>query len=219
MVRNPATSQPTSSAWASATTVIGGLSTIRNQLAYFEPQPSDPSQSKPIAQQAVWLLDPSGRVLRQNHLANDALEFTQAFRIEDQLLKPFLATQDNYWFGQINQVRRNGQPGMALLSAGTGRVAVGLNPRSQGQLAVIFEVNLQVSEELLQLFARSVNLTPTEADVVRLMLMGLRPKAIAQARSRSEATVRSHIKNLLSKSGCVSAQELLVVLTRLPKIT
>jgi DNA-binding CsgD family transcriptional regulator len=218
MVRNQVAPSPASTASAPLVHSAGDIASLRNQLAYVEPFPSDFLDTPASAEQAVWLLDPFGRVLRLNPLASEALEHSQAFRIEDQLLKPFRPAQDTYWFDQISQVRRSGKPSMALLSASSGRVAIGLNPRSQGHLAVFFEVNLQVSDELLELFARSANLTPTEIDVVRLMLMGMRPKAIAQARSRSEATVRSHIKNLLSKSGCVSVQELLVMLTRLPKI-
>lgn len=191
---------------------------IKDVLAYYEPDTSEFYASEPLpnAVHAIFILDGIDRVRRKNFLAEELLDDRQLFRLANGHLVPFLDSELPYWERQLNAVRKSGKPRFAILAGLHNRFAVGLSVRSQGDIEVHIETGLKIREEVLQVFCDSTGITGSEKEVLRWVLVGLKPKAIAHIRSRSEATVRSHVKNALAKSGCSSVPELIAMVTRLP---
>jgi DNA-binding CsgD family transcriptional regulator len=196
----------------------GVESSVKNALAYYEPETTEPrsAESLPNVFHAIFILDGLDRVRRKNYLADELLEEKQLFGIANGRLVPFLESELPYWDRQINSVRKTGKPRFAILAGLHSRFAVGLSVRAQGDVEVHVETGLKIREEVLQVFCDSTGITGSEKEVLRWVLVGLKPKAIAHIRSRSEATVRSHVKNALAKSGCSSVPELIAMVTRLP---
>jgi DNA-binding CsgD family transcriptional regulator len=194
------------------------LPLIKDVLAYYEPDTSEFHTSEPLSNafHAIFILDGIDRVRRKNYLAEELLDDRQLFRITNGHLVPFLDSELPYWERQLNAVRKSGKPRFAILAGLHNRFAVGLSVRSQGDIEVHIETGLKIREEVLQVFCDSTGITGSEKEVLRWVLVGLKPKAIAHIRSRSEATVRSHVKNALAKSGCSSVPELIAMVTRLP---
>jgi DNA-binding CsgD family transcriptional regulator len=191
---------------------------IKDVLAYYEPEPSafSAAEAVPNVGHAIFILDGSDRIRRKNYLAEELLVDQQLFRTDAGRLIPLFESELPYWDRQVNSVRRNGKPRFAILAGLHNRFAVGLSLRSQGDIEVHVETGLKIREEVLQVFCDSTGITGSEKEVLRWVLVGLKPKAIAHIRSRSEATVRSHVKNALAKSGCSSVPELIAMVTRLP---
>jgi DNA-binding CsgD family transcriptional regulator len=194
------------------------LPSVKDALAYYEPDTSDFYAAEPLPSvvHAIFILDGIDRVRRKNYLAEELLDDHQLFRVANGHLVPFLDSELPYWERQLNAVRKSGKPRFAILAGLHNRFAVGLSVRSQGDIEVHIETGLKIREEVLQVFCDSTGITGSEKEVLRWVLVGLKPKAIAHIRSRSEATVRSHVKNALAKSGCSSVPELIAMVTRLP---
>jgi DNA-binding CsgD family transcriptional regulator len=194
------------------------LQSIKDVLGYFEPDAVQcaPPEPAPHAIHAIFILDSVDRVRRKNYLAEELLAEQQLFSLAEGRLVPFLRSETPYWDRSLASVRRMGKARFVILAGLHNRFAVGLCLRSQGDIEVHIETGLKIREEVLQVFCDSTGITSCEKEVLRWVLVGLKPKAIAHIRSRSEATVRSHVKNALAKSGCSSVPELIAMVTRLP---
>ncbi len=208
---------------------------LRDSLAYYEPNTGefgsvsafDGSQmggndytrhsgSLDQSNHAVLIVDNEGRVRRKNFLASELIADGHLFRVQQGVLLPLSDGDLSYWSRQIGELLRTRRPRIAIVGGLYCPVAVGLRLRDQGLIEVHVETGLKLREEVLQLFCDSTGITNSERDVLRWVLIGLKPKAIAKIRSRSEATVRSHVKNALAKSGCSSVPELISMVSRLP---
>lgn len=165
---------------------------------------------------AVFLVDGSGIVRRRNFLAEEVLREEQIFFVRAGLLVPFDESDLPKFRRVLGEVARHHMSRIVVLQGKFTHLAVGISHRNGSDLAVHVQTGLSISEEALHVYSDSVGITSSEREVLRLVLQGLRPAAIAQAKSRTEATVRSHIKNCLAKSGCSSVQELIALVSRLP---
>lgn len=75
---------------------------------------------------------------------------------------------------------------------------------------------LRQSERSLIFFINNVaRLTPTERELVRLLLQGLKVQEIAQARCVEVVTVKTQIKGLLNKFGCSRTKEIVAMICQL----
>ncbi len=190
---------------------------IKDILGYFEPALSlEQSFFPKVVSHAVFVLDGSDQIRSKNYLAQEVIDEQQLFRLDNGFLEPILESELPYWARQLAELRKTRRPRIAILAGLYSRVAVGLSLRAQGDVEVHVESGLKIQEQLLQIFCDSAGITTSEKEVLRWVLAGLKPKAIAQIRSRSEATVRSHVKNALAKSGCSSVPELISMVTRMP---
>jgi len=70
----------------------------------------------------------------------------------------------------------------------------------------------------LYAFCRSAGLTPAERQVLSVLAAGATAEEIAAHVQRTLSTVRTHIRNILQKTGARSTRALLVRLSRLPPI-
>ncbi len=85
--------------------------------------------------------------------------------------------------------------------------AIGGNPDRIGLVTSILAWPAKLSSQLIATF----QLTPAEAEVLKELTLGFSVKEIAQRTGRTEATVRSHVKALLSKTDTRSQMELVRV--------
>ena len=103
-------------------------------------------------------------------------------------------------------------------------VAVPLSPRAALPQAHHPTVVLQVTDPLARtapnraLLAEAFELTPAEVDLATDLLGGLSVREIAASSGRSIATVRTHLANVLAKTGTARQSELARLLMRLPRI-
>lgn len=160
-------------------------------------------------------LDANGNTRTYNALASDLLAEQTVMKVQNGRLVPFLAADLPLWIRCLNKILDDRQASILILQAEHHRVAVALVPNNQG-VEVRIQRNDTVEDETLRIFAHSAGITAAERDVLRLVTSGLKPAIIAKVRCRSEATVRSHIKSLLYKTGCTSIQELVSLVAALP---
>jgi DNA-binding CsgD family transcriptional regulator len=189
---------------------------VNDVLRFPEPVTDVDSQSET---HAVFVLDSGGNIRRKNFEAADLIAEGNLFRIVDHRLMPLDPDEDLIWLRHLAEIRRSRRCRVALLNGKHSRVAIGLSPRAHGDVAVHIETGINTSEEVLALFCETTGITVSEKEVLRMVLAGVRPKSIASIKSRSEATVRSHIKNVLAKSRCTSVQEVIVLLARIPRFS
>jgi DNA-binding NarL/FixJ family response regulator len=119
--------------------------------------------------------------------------------------------------GTLRLPRPSGKPDLAL-------VAVPLSHSADLSLAHNPAAILQVTDPLAQttpdpaLLVEAFDLTPAEVDLAVDLLCGLTVREIADRSRRSIATVRTHLANLLAKTGTSRQSELVRLLTRLPRM-
>lgn len=72
---------------------------------------------------------------------------------------------------------------------------------------------LQKSERSLLFFINNIsNLTPTERELIKLLLQGYKVNQIAGIRSVEASTVKTQIKGLLRKFGCSRSKEIIQII-------
>jgi DNA-binding CsgD family transcriptional regulator len=94
-----------------------------------------------------------------------------------------------------------------------------ISTRADCLLSIHFETQVCFNAEALKSFSVVYSLTPAEAEILGLLCSGLRPIGISKRLTRSDATVRSHIRSLLNKTELHSMQELMITLARMPQHT
>jgi DNA-binding CsgD family transcriptional regulator len=163
--------------------------------------------------------DRFGHVISQNWTAQTLLQSESVFRVENSVLLPADAKEDDQWFQTLLEVSRTQTPRLMLLKSDSSRVAVAITPNGDRSLEIRVQTGISVSERTLSVAFSSLGLTEAEREVLRCLLNGLKPKTIACRKFRSESTVRSHIKSLLAKCGCRSLQEVIVLFGRMPDLS
>lgn len=77
-------------------------------------------------------------------------------------------------------------------------------------------VRLQKSERSLLFFINSVSkLTPTERELIRLLLQGCKVNQIAGIRNVEDSTIKTQVKGLLNKFGCTRTKEVIQIIHEL----
>lgn len=95
--------------------------------------------------------------------------------------------------------------------------SVALARRPGGPFALLFlsrGTSPLKRDELCQLF----NLSPSEAELVRLLAQGLTPAMCAERRNVSLPTVRTQLKNVYAKAGVSSQAQLMSLVLALPGV-
>lgn len=163
------------------------------------------------------VLDENGTTRSCNLLAEELIAEQSVLKMQNGRLVPFLTADLHIWLRALNKTIEQRKPSVLILHAEHHHVAVGLIPHPAG-----VEVRIQrsdtIEDETLRIFSQSIGITLAERDVLRLVSSGMKPAVIAKVRCRSEATVRSHIKSLLHKTGCTSIQELVSLVSALPSL-
>lgn len=131
-------------------------------------------------------------------------------------LVPRDGTQICTWRGHAFRLsKRHGRAFLALAVNGDRRHVALIGEPTEGTVRVRFERDVLCDEETLEAFAGCYGLTGAEEQVLLLLVQGQPPKRIAGLRTRSEATIRSQIRSVLSKTDSPSIRDLLMRLATL----
>jgi DNA-binding CsgD family transcriptional regulator len=185
------------------------------------------------AQTPTLVLDGRGRVVHANAAAERLLResdglsagatglrattSTQSARLAALIGRTAGSGDEPVTSGTLRLPRPSGRPDLAL-------VAVPLPQRAAFPLAHRPALVLQVTDPLAcaapnrALLAEAFELTPAEVAIAADMLCGLSVREIAARSGRSIATVRTHLANLLAKTGTTRQSELVRLLMQLPRL-
>ncbi|WP_345067290.1 helix-turn-helix transcriptional regulator [Leifsonia kafniensis] len=103
------------------------------------------------------------------------------------------------------------RPIVERVSALNGEFSVSATPGWGSLLSVKIPLDAPVESEDLE---DSVQVSPRERDVLRLLVSGARNKSIAERLNISENTVKFHVSNLLRKAGASTRAELVALARR-----
>ena len=185
------------------------------------------------AQAPIFVLDRPGRVVHASAEAERLLCESDGLTAGRHGLRAVTPTHSAHLAALIGRAAGSGgEPaasGMLRLPRSSGRpdlmlVAVPLSPRAALPQAHHPTVVLQVTDPLARtapnraLLAEAFELTPAEVDLATDLLGGLSVREIAASSGRSIATVRTHLANVLAKTGTARQSELARLLMRLPRI-
>lgn len=157
-------------------------------------------------------------IVEANPAAREGPAMRSGFEAVGGRLLPREASARSAWLFAIRAVLQEREPRLHWIRAGREAIAVALVPADRETLFVRFERELIAEWRAIRSFAASFGFTGAEERVVLALCTGLSPKAIALRDGISEATVRSHIKGVLEKSGVGGIRQLLMRLARLPSL-
>jgi DNA-binding NarL/FixJ family response regulator len=168
---------------------------------------------------AQFEVDELARIQRFNWRGSELLISASLFENQSQSLLPIEPSSHSYWMKSLKQCQLDKRPKLVLLQSKDAKTPVMLESSSQSTVTVRVVVESIVTTEVFDILCTSLRITQAEQLVLHHLTRGLQPKLIAKLTNRTESTVRSHIKMLLSKSQCTSMQELITVFLRMPDIS
>lgn len=169
------------------------------------------------------IIDAQGRILHANHLARHELANG---RIIMSYGNSLLGSSAEFT-SQIQQAMESsfrGQRKLLMLEAGERELSLAFTPLSHPLEADSPSVLVLLSRQstcdnlAVRMFARSLNLSPSEESVLMGLCRGLQITEIAQQHGVAESTVRSQIKTLREKAGAPSIRRLLHRVNSLPPV-
>jgi DNA-binding CsgD family transcriptional regulator len=174
------------------------------------------------------LLDGAGQVIHANHRARLDFKDAHPLSIErDRLLCRDKTSQSSFESALASASHRDQRSLLAMHHQGRalGVSIVPLPGRLHGRqgglpeghpVLVALQRNGLVESLSIDAFARSYQLSSRESEVLSALCQGLKPAQIAVQLGVGISTVRSHVHNLKSKTGCKSMIELLQQVAVLP---
>jgi DNA-binding CsgD family transcriptional regulator len=169
------------------------------------------------------IIDAQGRILHANHLARHELANG---RIIMSYGNSLLGSSAEFT-SQIQQAMESsfrGQRKLLMLVMGEKELSLAFTPLSHPLEADAPSVLVLLSRQstcdnlAVRMFARSLNLSPSEESVLMGLCRGLQITEIAQQHGVAESTVRSQIKTLREKAGAPSIRRLLHRVNSLPPV-
>jgi DNA-binding CsgD family transcriptional regulator len=212
--------QTTESAWSSS----GGMGSV--------PEPSGP---RPQVGQHVLMrvfdeidygmlvIDAQGRILHANHLARHELA---SGRVIMSYGNSLLGSNAGFT-GQIQQAMESsfrGQRRLLLMAQGDRELSLAFTPLSHPlesdtpSVLVLLSRQSPCDNLAVRMFARALNLSPSEESVLLGLCRGLDIPEIARQHGVAQSTVRSQIKTLREKAGSPSIRQLLHRVNSLPPV-
>jgi DNA-binding CsgD family transcriptional regulator len=171
----------------------------------------------------VLVVSTGGKILHANQSARAELQSSpwlgrNGAQIEATLPQEHTALQDALASAQC------GQRSVLHFGAGAQPLTVAVVPMlAQGQvqcelIALLFARPMVCDTLMLHHFARSHKLTPMEECVLRLLCQEMDQAEMAKELSVAVSTVRTHMKNIATKTGCHGMRALLARLALLPPL-
>ena len=162
----------------------------------------------------IWLIDGECRLVEDSQKiprhARDLLS------IVNGMLLPVAPGGASQWRRDVAMVASRGHRALAALRSSTYiRHALLDGSRVKGSVRVTLEPRRFCPEPTLLAYAACHGLTNAEIRTLSLLTDGTSPRQIAQTLDRSEATIRSHIRNLLAKTQEGSINALMIRLARI----
>ena len=171
------------------------------------------------------MLSADGVVVHANHAARTELESTASLRLSGQRLVSRTASEQRQLDGALAAARDGGLRSMlSFETGGHGRIGlsvvplpVALTEAHAGHAVLISFERSRIAEALsVDAHAREHGLTMREQQVLAALCDGLRAKEIAVRLEIGEATVRTHVNNIKTKTGCASIVDIVKQVSRLP---
>ena len=169
------------------------------------------------------IIDAQGRILHANHLARHELANG---RIIMSYGNSLLGSSAEFT-SQIQQAMESsfrGQRKLLMMTVGDKELSLAFTPLSHPLEADAPSVLVLLSRQstcdnlAVRMFARTLNLSPSEESVLMGLCRGLSIADIARQHGVAESTVRSQIKTLREKAGAPSIRRLLHRVNSLPPV-
>ena len=169
------------------------------------------------------IIDAQGGILHANHLARHELANGRIVMSRGNNL---LGSKADFT-AQIQQAIEasfRGQRKLLMMNAGDKELSLAFTPLSHPLEADAPSVLVLMSRQsscdnlAVRLYARSLNLSPSEESVLISLCRGLQITEIARLHGVAESTVRSQIKTLREKAGVSSIRRLLHRVNSLPPV-
>ncbi len=170
----------------------------------------------------VLLIDPTGELLFSNRAARELMNGDTGPNFVREMLELCSAEDLRAWHKAASECLSGKQPTLQI-SGCPKRVLVFTPIRAEGKDRVGM-IMLTVSRstlcepEILTGFGQLHKLTRSECAVLQALAIGHSAEQIAASRGVTEATIRTHIKNMLHKTGYRSLRHLQAQLAKLPPI-
>lgn len=171
---------------------------------------------------AVFLLDSDGGLLFANRAARALLGHSAALNFVQDVIGDDAADDRVAFDSAMRQCLRGARP-LARFDRFPGREFF-FTPIHDGHRAAFGMVMLTATRdelcdpETLHDYASHYQLTKSEREVLTLIMAGKSAEEIAEQRNVTEATVRTHIKNTLHKTGHRTLRQLQARLGKLPPV-
>lgn len=152
-----------------------------------------------------------------NQLATELLCNKSLFEIADNQLMPIGTADKTQWLKAIAKVWFKQTPTILFINDVALKIPVLVQPKL-GRINIRLQTADMIAPDTFAVACNSLRITAAEQSVLQLLLRGSTPKAIAKLTNRTEATVRSHVKSLLSKTGSTCMQEVITLFLRMPAL-
>jgi DNA-binding NarL/FixJ family response regulator len=167
----------------------------------------------------VIIIDLQGRVLHRNLAADNVLSRGDSVTLVAGIITAAHGSDVRLFSDALSKAAA-GKRSMIALGCATSVMVVPLRSSAPGEqrLALMFS-RAGVCEALtLSFFSRSHCLTSSEEKVLGLMCNGLTAPEMAQQLGVGESTVRSHVRNICSKTQCSGIRDVVKRLAVLPPL-
>jgi DNA-binding CsgD family transcriptional regulator len=170
----------------------------------------------------VFLLDAQGGLLFQNQRARDLLVANDGLALTENRLLPALRLDQIAWAEGLRDALAGQQPMLRLHDCPqTTFVLMPISevPGVRVRMVMVAASKLQQCDSQSVVgFGRLYGLTRTETQILHLLVNGATAHEISMQRGVAIATVRTHIKNLLTKTGHPGLRQLQAALSQLPAV-
>jgi DNA-binding CsgD family transcriptional regulator len=171
----------------------------------------------------VAVISAGGRLIHANRTALLQLRACCGLRITGILVKPVSASDRPLWEGALAGAA-HGKRCYVALGSGAGRLDVAILPMApagrplEPRVALVFEKCASTRGLGLHFFAQNHGLTRTEQSVLTEISDGIRVSDVADRLGSSVHTTRTHLRNILRKTGESNLRCLMLRIGRLPPI-
>jgi DNA-binding CsgD family transcriptional regulator len=169
------------------------------------------------------IIDAQGHILHANHLARHELANGRVIMsYGNSLLGSSAELTSQIQVAMESSFR--GQRKLLMLTAGDKELSLAFTPLSHPLEADAPSVLVLLSRQntcdnlAVRMFARTLNLSPSEESVLLGLCRGLQINEIAEQHGVAESTIRSQIKTLREKAGAPSIRRLLHRINSLPPV-
>ena len=199
---------PADQSVAKPTSYWFGVSLLQNMLDRFD--------------HCVFLLDAQGALLFHNQRARDLLDADVGLAVLHNKLLPSERLEQANWSQSVRDALSGKQAMLRLCNCPQTTyvmLPIAEVPGSQIRMVMVTASKPRDADsQTVAGFGRLYRLTRTEVQILHLLVSGASAQEVAQSRAVAIATVRTHIKNLLNKTGHTGLRQLQAALAQLPAV-
>jgi DNA-binding CsgD family transcriptional regulator len=172
----------------------------------------------------VMLLTSQGDLVVANDVARCHLAQASVFLLRNGRPVPAKPRDERRWLAMLMLTTRDGRSldffgsEPAVLTVAVAPVGYRARTGMVANVLVTFGKQTACQQISLTAFARSRGLTPTESRVLESLANGHTTQETAREHGIAISTIRTHIRQVLYKTGCTCLRDLLCQVSRLPPI-